>query len=368
MRHDTGPADARRAVLAAAARALAIGVGVALLVAGSVTVASPWPARTTFAAGLAIGIVQAVVVGVVPAVLFTALGERLRRTPALLRWAFIVVVLMALALTGAAGARLIITRTWSTDAREFPAMWLPEAAVTAVLALAIGVVTLSFERIRAVLHRTTTALRDTEIERIRAERSAFEARLASLESRVRPHFLFNSLNAALALIPDDAPAAERVIERIASLLRASLDADPTRLVALGREMALVRDYLEIERVRFGDRLRFDLDVPRDLEAAQVPSFALQTLAENSVKHAIAPRPEGGRVGVEARREGARLVLTVRDDGPGFARDAIVEGHGLHTLRERLAALFGDRAAMDVGREDGRGSRVSLEVPFSTGNG
>jgi LytS/YehU family sensor histidine kinase len=241
--------------------------------------------------------------------------------------------------------------------------WLPAAATTFVLALGMGLAALSYDRLREVLRATTASLHQAEIERVRAQRAAFEARLASLESRVRPHFLFNSLNAALALIPDDAPAAERVIERLASLLRASLDADPQELVPLRSEMELVADYLEIERVRFGERLRFSLEVPSSIEAVKVPLFAVQTLVENGVKHAIVRSASGGSIRVTATRDGERVTVLVGDDGPGFGEDAIVEGHGLYTLRERLATLFGDRASLHVGRdEDGR-TRVSFEVPY-----
>jgi len=251
----------------------------------------------------------------------------------------------------------------NTDVRELAKRSLPMAAITFVIALLFGLSALSFDRLGERLRRTTDALRDTEMERIRAQRLAFEARLASLESRVRPHFLFNSLNAALALIPEDASAAERVLERLASLLHASLDANPRQLVPLGREMALVTDYLEIERVRFGDRLRLTLDVPADLEPALVPSFSVQTLVENCVKHAIAPNPDGGTMRVEARRDGRRLVVLVTDDGPGFTAEAIVPGHGLDTLRARLAALY-ERSELTVAPIEGGGSQVTLSVALT----
>jgi signal transduction histidine kinase len=189
-----------------------------------------------------------------------------------------------------------------------------------------------------------------------AESHATDARLASLESRVRPHFLFNALNSAIALIPEDPKRAEAVLESLAALLRFSLDAH-TRVVALREEMRIVTDYLEIERARFGERLMYELDVPADLEAHEVPAFAIQTLVENSVKYAVSPRVQGARIVVKVRA-GDRLVIEVRDDGPGFSGSPWLAGHGLDNLRARLAALYGDRARLLPG-----GTVVTLEVPL-----
>jgi LytS/YehU family sensor histidine kinase len=202
-----------------------------------------------------------------------------------------------------------------------------------------------------------------------SERVASEARLASLESRVRPHFLFNSLNSAIALIPEAPARAEQVLERLAALLRFSLDAQQVRLVPLADEIRVVVDYLEIERVRFGDRLRYRVEVASELEAHVVPAFALQTLVENSVKYAVAPRASGGEIRITARVEAGRLHLAVEDDGPGFA-GPIPSGHGLDTLRARLETLYGAGAALHAPASGSHapasgsaGARVEMEVPL-----
>jgi LytS/YehU family sensor histidine kinase len=190
-----------------------------------------------------------------------------------------------------------------------------------------------------------------------AESRATDARLASLESRVRPHFLFNALNSAIALIPEDPKRAESVLESLAALLRFSLDAQ-TRVVTLREELRIATDYLEIERARFGERLRYELDVPAELAAHEVPAFAIQTLVENSVKYAVSPRMEGATIWVAARVEGKRLAISVRDDGPGFTGTPWLPGHGLDSLRARLLALYGDRARLSP-----VGSVVTIEVPL-----
>jgi LytS/YehU family sensor histidine kinase len=177
---------------------------------------------------------------------------------------------------------------------------------------------------------------------------------------VRPHFLFNALNSALALIPEDPKRAEDVLERLAALLRFSLDAQ-ARLVTLGEELRVVVDYLEIERARFGDRLAYELDVPAELHAHEVPAFAVQTLVENSVKYAVSARKDGARIEVRCRRDGERLRIEITDDGPGFSGQIWIPGHGLDGLRARLDALYGARAKLIAPAEATRGAAVRIEI-------
>lgn len=199
-----------------------------------------------------------------------------------------------------------------------------------------------------------------EVQRTQIAESTARAQLASLERRVQPHFLFNTLNSIAALVHEDPSGAEQMTTQLASLLRSSLDEPQTPLVSLADELAIVRNYLEIERVRFGDRLRYRIDsdgVPAD---AQVPRLALQTLVENAVKYAIAPRREGGTIDVRAMAKHGRLSLEVADDGAGFDASTLPGGHGLALLRARLALLFGDRASLHVAREGG--ARVTMDLP------
>src|SRR5262249_45996107 len=194
--------------------------------------------------------------------------------------------------------------------------------INAILLGTIGAGMMLYEMQRSRLAAATLALRTKELERERAMSMALDARLASLESRLHPHFLFNTLNAISALIHDDPDLAERTVERLAALLRFSLDATRRGTVPLAEELTIVVDYLEIERARLGERLSYDLDIAPDIAACEVPPFALQILVENSVKHAIAPRRSGGRIRVEARADADRVVLSVGDDGPGFTAAAI----------------------------------------------
>ncbi|MBI4475099.1 MAG: histidine kinase [Acidobacteria bacterium] len=194
-----------------------------------------------------------------------------------------------------------------------------------------------------------------ESMKFRAQYAASQARLASLESKVRPHFLFNTLNSIAALIPENPSAAERMTERLAALLRFSLDSSHDGTVPLEHEMKIVGDYLEIEKARFGDRINYAIDVPSQLTNRAVPPFSVQTLVENCVKYG------GSEIRVTARESNGKLQLEVWDSGSGFASASIKPGHGLYNLRLRMALLWGARATLDVIQED-KGCRVRLTMP------
>jgi LytS/YehU family sensor histidine kinase len=192
-------------------------------------------------------------------------------------------------------------------------------------------------------------------------RDVFDGRNGQRESRIHPHFLFNTLNSISSLIPEDPARAERLLEQMAALLRFSLDASQSGLVPLSRELKIVTDYLEIERARFGDRLRYHFDVAANAGDAQVPPLAVQTLVENSVKFAVAASRVGGDIRIAGARDNGLLRVEVSDDGPSFQLESAPAGHGLDNLKGRLAALFGEQAALTVERRENRNS-VCLAVP------
>jgi LytS/YehU family sensor histidine kinase len=233
--------------------------------------------------------------------------------------------------------------------------------VNALIAGPIGIAVTLYESQRARLDTLTLELRTKELERERASKIAVEARLSSLESRLHPHFLFNTLNTISALIHDDPERAERMVERLAALLRFSLDATAAGVVTLEREMKIVADYLAIEAARLGDRLSYRLDVSPAAAACEIPPLAVQTLVENSIKHAVAPRPRGGRVTVTASATNGRLDVAVWDDGPGFSVTAITPGHGLDNLKSRLAERYGPDATLAIAPSED-GVQVSVSLP------
>lgn len=187
------------------------------------------------------------------------------------------------------------------------------------------------------------------------------ARLAELQSRIRPHFLFNALNTALALVRVDAARAEAVLEDLAELFRVAL-ADAGASVSLEEEIELARRYLAIEEVRFGKRLVVEWEIDPRVHAARVPPLVLQPLVENAVRHGIEPATEGGRINIRARLNRGQVVLVVSNtlgEEPGSP------GHGmaLHNIRERLRLLHDVAAECDVRRENGLfQARIVLPAP------
>ncbi len=191
-------------------------------------------------------------------------------------------------------------------------------------------------------------------EQALAARAALaEARLHALEREMRPHFLFNALNGLAELVESGRPEAAGMAHALADLYRRLLQASGTRTMPLSDELAIVSRYLELEAIRFPDRLRSSLAVPRELLATHVPSLILQTLVENAVKHGIAPSVDGGEVRVEAAREPYGLVrLTVTNTGAPFDASR-PGGTGLPNSRERLGLLYGERHRFTLRGEPGR---------------
>jgi signal transduction histidine kinase len=301
------------------------------------------------------------VIGTAAHLVLPVVGARLASRGSAVLWTGIAATLFVL---GVAGSLVSGTIAWAVGLFPAGAFWTAQRTglgIALVLSMTMGMGIAIHESLRARLDEARGSLRARELEVERARRLAMDARLASLESRLHPHFLFNALAAIAGQVRDAPERAEHLLGEFADLLRASLDATQRHTVPLGEEVAVVQAYLEIEQARLGDRLRFSLDVPEDLRAWPAPPLALHTLVQNSVKHVAAARPEGARIRVGARRAGDRLAVSVWDDGPGFDPAAAPPGHGLETLRARLAALFGEGADLAAGR-DADGARVTMSLP------
>lgn len=208
--------------------------------------------------------------------------------------------------------------------------------------------------------------RAEKVERAeRAQRQlALEAQLQALQARTNPHFFFNSINTVVCLIPEDPELAERTLEGIADIVRYALETSPAREVSLARELSIVRDYLEVQGARFGDRLRWSVELDEAAAGALVPPLIVQPLVENAVLHGVGERKQGGAVEVVARRAGEGIQIDVRDDGPG------PEGsrHGgtrtsVADLTTRIALLYGGQGRLSSGRGPEGGYHVRLELPF-----
>ena len=277
-------------------------------------------------------------------------------------WLVLVGIMVGLAMAGSFAAILILAAIGYLKGAGIVATWMAGSLkVSILITLTFGIFTTVLESMRSRLNDATVALRTKERDEADAQRLAAEAQLASIESRVQPHFLFNTLNSIAALVHDDPAGAERMTAQLASLLRSALDSTATPLITLEAELRVVRAYLDIERVRFGERLRYTVDVADGTARTPVPRMALQTLIENSVKYAVSPRREGGSIHVRASAASGRIRVTVEDDGPGFDGDDRPAGHGLDLLARRLRMLFGDRASLVVDSRAGH-SRVTLDLP------
>lgn len=208
--------------------------------------------------------------------------------------------------------------------------------------------------------------RAAKIERAeRAQRQlALEAQLQALQARTNPHFFFNSINTVACLIPEDPELAERTLERIADIVRYALETSPAREVSLARELAIVRDYLEVQAARFGARLRWSVDLADAAADALVPPLIVQPLVENAVLHGVGSRPAGGEVEIAARRLGELIQIDVRDDGPGPEGST----HGgtrtsVADLTTRLSLLYGGQGRLISQHGPRGGYHVRLELPF-----
>ena len=228
--------------------------------------------------------------------------------------------------------------------------------------LAYGVVvavTLALDSERGVHER--------DMRTARLEGQLATARAESLRSQLQPHFLFNTLNAISVMMREDVDAAEKMLVRLSSLLRAVLDSEGRVHISLEEELGQLETYLAIQEVRFSDRLRFELSIDDRARRAAVPNLLLQPLVENAIQHGISPRARGGRIALKARIEGRSLVLELEDDGVGLD-DRHVEGVGISNTRSRLRELYGEDQSFVIARADTddrkeTGTAVRIRLPF-----
>ncbi len=199
---------------------------------------------------------------------------------------------------------------------------------------------------------------------------AHEAQLKMLRYQLNPHFLFNTLNAISTLVLErQTEAANRMVTRLSSFLRHSLDNDPMQKVTLEQELEALRLYLDIEKVRFEERLSLELDIEEEATVALIPSLLLQPLVENAIKYGIARSEEGGLLRIAARVFAGDLLIELSDDGPGVdlvdGQIPDANGVGLRNTRERLAELYGSRHSFRLGKTDPHGLTINIRIPFES---
>jgi LytS/YehU family sensor histidine kinase len=207
--------------------------------------------------------------------------------------------------------------------------------------------------------------REREVQIARLSEQLSGARFAALQAQLNPHFLFNTLNTITVLVRDnDREGAVSIVEHLSELLRRTLSRHQANEVTLGEELDLVRQYVAIEQARFSDRLRPEFKIPDALLTAVVPSFSLQHLVENAIRHGIAKDSDAGLLIVTAARSGDILEITVVNDGVSIDPAAPAPpGHGIDNTRERLRALYGDKASLEIVPRAEGGTIATLRVPY-----
>ena len=193
-----------------------------------------------------------------------------------------------------------------------------------------------------------------------------QSQLKALKMQLHPHFLFNTLHSISSLVLEDPPKANSMIARLGDFLRLTLDNSDQQLVSLKQETEFLRCYLEIEQVRFGDRLTVAFELEPQTLSAQVPHLILQPVVENAVQHGIAPRATRGHITIEARRLNSLLRLEVRDNGPGITSNGIslgMKGVGLSNVRARLDQIYGSDFRFELMNSRDGGLAVVMEIPF-----
>ncbi len=210
--------------------------------------------------------------------------------------------------------------------------------------------------------------RDRDLRTSQLETRLAQAQLKALKSQLQPHFLFNTLHSISTLMLTNARAADTMLARLSDLLRMSLENNTVQETTLHREMQFVTGYLEIEKMRFGDRLEVHCDVHPDTLDARVPHLLLQPLVENAIRHGASRRSVGGQVWINAFLCDGELHIEVGDNGPGFSPKPewnARHGLGLNATRERLRVFYADRQRLDIHSAPERGTTVSLVIPFNT---
>lgn len=202
----------------------------------------------------------------------------------------------------------------------------------------------------------------------RLKASLTEARLDVLKTQLNPHFLFNTLNSISSLMYSDTEAADRMMTRLSELLRSTIHNNGAQEVTLREELEFVDRYLEIEKIRFEERLRIQVRIQPEALDGLVPAFSLQPLVENALRHGIGPRESGGFLAIEGRRVEGGLVIRITDDGAGSKEVPVREGIGLTNTRSRLRELYGGAASLSTGNVQGGGFFVQFDVPYRTPEG
>jgi K+-sensing histidine kinase KdpD len=306
-----------------------------------------------------------VTLGLIAVLVFGLFEQRPKRLPKwLARW--------VLQVAGVGVAMPLTTVTiylLATEAGARP-FWLVKERMDGFMMLtALGILLAPWTALAALLRQKEAFARHQalafDLERSELERQALETRLHLLQAQVAPHFLFNTLANMQALVDAGSPQASAVLRSLTAYLRAAVPQLHEPATTLGRELQLVRAYLELMHMRMPDRLQFELHVDESVVLLRCPPTTLLTLVENAVRHGIDPSEEGGRIDIQVQRDRNRCVIRVIDTGVGLRQTDQGLGTGLSTLRERLQLLFDGDAQLRITAHEPRGVCAELIFPAGT---
>ena len=230
------------------------------------------------------------------------------------------------------------------------------------LSIIFGSIAVLYFTLKANAERMESELKEKELNEEKLTRLKMKAELEALQAKINPHFLFNTLNSIASLISENPKAAESTVEKLSELFRYTLQCTANSTVKLTEELEIVRSYLQIEKIRFGNRLEFEIICDDRLNNFDVPALLIQPLVENSIKHALAFELHGGSICVEAKQIDNECHISVTDSGKGFAAETDETGFGLKSVRERLKLLYGNKATLNV-FHDGR-THINISIPIS----
>jgi len=230
-----------------------------------------------------------------------------------------------------------------------------------ILGIVFGSIISYFFISRETISVTKTQVQEERIKRLTSEKKAVESNLKLLQAQIEPHFLFNTLSNILSLLETDLEKGKYMLEDLIHYLRTSLSKTREETTTIGQEMEMIRAYMNIFKVRMGDRLRYQVDVPDSINDIPFPPMLIQPLVENSIKHGLEPKIEGGEVFIRGEENEEILRLEIVDTGVGFYEEGD-PGTGLSNIRERLQSIYGDKGRLILEENRPCGLRAIIEVP------
>jgi len=272
----------------------------------------------------------------------------------------VILLLVAMPAGAAAGAFIgaqIAGISFSEILRGRPAFFIQMLFIGILFGTVITYFFFSRERIS----QTEAQLQEEQIKSLTLEKKTLETHLRLLQAQIEPHFLFNTLSNILSLLESEPVKGRAMLVDLTRCLRSSLSRTRDRMTTLGQELDLVRAYLDIYKVRMGERLRYTIEVPGELRDVSFPPMLVQPLVENALKHGLEPRIEGGDIFVKVEKDTDCYRLSVADTGSGLSEEAI-GGIGLANVRERLEALFNGKARLILEHNQPSGLKVTMEIP------